>query len=135
MDKTHVAPAAGDALLVGRGDRLERVPAAEWRLKLAQARDATAHRFAFMSADHREVRYAAVRMLPRNGGRPLSVTQLSRGTNLPEPRVDEVLTDLQRHLFFLVRDTRGDVSWAFPVTTDPTPHRLTFDSGERLWGA
>jgi hypothetical protein len=46
-----------------------------------------------------------------------------------------VLDDLQRHLFFLVRDSNGEVSWAFPVTSDRTPHHLDFSSGEKLWGA
>jgi hypothetical protein len=126
---------AGGELLVGRGVTIERVPAAAWRQKLAEAPHSTDHRFAFMTADHRNLRYAAVRLLPKNEGRPLSVAQLSRATSLSESRVVELLDDLQRHLFFLVRNADGDVSWAFPVTTDATPHRLTFTSGERLWGA
>ena len=136
MDNTkQFAHAAGDELLVGRGAGLERVPAAAWRRQLSGVREATAHRFAFMTGDHRKVRHAAVRLLPQNHGRPLSVGQLSRATALPEARVDGLLDDLQRHLFFVVRNPEGDVSWAFPVTTDATPHRLTFDTGERLWGA
>jgi hypothetical protein len=114
---------------------LERLPAAPWRRKLADARAGMAHRFAFMTADHRKVRYAAVSLLPGNAGRPLSIRQLSDATSIPESRVDQVLDDLQRHLFFLVRDSNGEVSWAFPVTSDRTPHHLTFSSGEKLWGA
>jgi len=45
--------------------------------------------------------------------------------------VTAILDDLERNLFFLVRDARGDVSWAFPVTAEKTPHKLTFNTGER----
>lgn len=50
-------------------------------------------------------------------------------------RVSEVLTELEERLFFLVRNGDGDVAWAFPVTVDRTPHRLTFSTGERLYAA
>jgi len=46
-----------------------------------------------------------------------------------------ILTDLEKNLFFLVRDPEGNVSWAFPVTTSETPHRLTFSTGEKIFGA
>ncbi len=42
---------------------------------------------------------------------------------------------LAREAAVLVRSDAGDVSWAFPVTLDRTPHRLAFDSGERLYAA
>jgi len=48
------------------------------------------------------------------------------------PRTDQILTDLEERLFFLVRDHSGDVSWAFPVTVDNTGHHLLFSTGERL---
>ena len=128
-------PDAADTLLVGRGRDIHRVPAAEWREKLAGAHSATAHRFAFMTPEHRRMRFTAVRLLPLNRRRPLSIRRLSRAARLTESSVDRILDDLQRHLFFLVRNRRGAVSWAFPVTCDRTPHHLTFSSGERLWGA
>ena len=51
---------------------------------------------------------------------------------IPLPRTLEILADLEKHLFFLVRDGNGDVSWAFPVTVDSTGHSLSFSTGERL---
>jgi hypothetical protein len=50
-------------------------------------------------------------------------------------RVSTILSELEEHLFFLVRNSEGDVNWAFPVTTDPTAHRLSFSSGENIFGA
>jgi hypothetical protein len=49
--------------------------------------------------------------------------------------VVSLLDDLESHLFFLVRNARGEVSWAFPVTSDRTPHLLRFSTGERISGA
>ena len=45
------------------------------------------------------------------------------------------LAELERRLFFLVRNRAGEVSWAFPVTAEVTPHQLTFPSGDRRYGA
>jgi hypothetical protein len=42
------------------------------------------------------------------------------------------LDDLERHLTFLYRAPDGAVAWAYPVTTAPTSHRLTFSTGERI---
>ena len=47
----------------------------------------------------------------------------------------EIVADLEKNLFFLVRNQAGDVSWAFPVTSDATPHRLTFSTGEHTFAA
>jgi hypothetical protein len=124
-----------DTLLLGRGRLLERVPAEDWQRNLVAIPGGMAPRLAFMTADHRTVRNAAVLHLPRNQRRPLSIRQLSRTCALPESRVDQVLIELQKNLFFLVRNRRGGVVWAFPITVERTPHHLTFSSGERLWGA
>ena len=44
----------------------------------------------------------------------------------------EILDDLENNLFFLVRNEQGEISWAFPVTVEETPHKLTFSTGEKL---
>jgi hypothetical protein len=49
--------------------------------------------------------------------------------------VKGILDELERNLFFLVRNAQGAVSWAYPVTVEPTPHQLRFHSGERLYAA
>ena len=90
---------------------------------------------AFMTPQHHAVRNFVVRELPRNHGRPLSPSQIARSLRLDLGLTVRLLDDLERHLFFLVRDRRGDVSWAFPVTSDRTPHALRFSTGERIFGA
>ena len=61
--------------------------------------------------------------------------QIAQVTGLAPQDVSAILADLERNLFFLVREPEGNVSWAFPVTTSETPHRLTFSTGEKIFGA
>jgi hypothetical protein len=93
-----------------------------------------ASRLAFMTGDHHIVRDFAVREMPRQQ-RPLSPQGIAMITGLDLRKVSAILQDLERNLFFLVRNSAGDVSWAFPVTTSPTPHKLTFSTGENVFGA
>jgi hypothetical protein len=92
-------------------------------------------RLAFLTPRHHSVRNFVVRELPRNEGKPLRPGQIAQGTGLDLPVVQDLLNELERNLFFLVRSGAGEVSWAFPVTSDRTPHRLTFSTGERIFGA
>ncbi len=89
----------------------------------------------FMTLRHHAVRNFVVLELPRNQGRPLSPARIATALHMDLDTVIALLDDLERHLFFLVRDPRGNVSWAFPVTSDPTPHRLRFSTGERIYAA
>ena len=91
-------------------------------------------RLAFMTRGHHLVRDFVVRELPRQHD-PLQPARIAQTTGLELHEVTRILADLERHLFFLVRDAAGNVSWAFPVTTSRTPHRLTFSTGEKTFGA
>jgi hypothetical protein len=93
------------------------------------------NRLAFMTPRHHAVRNFVVRELPRNHGKPLTPVQIAESLQLHLKVTVNLLDDLERHLFFLVRDGRGNVSWAFPVTSDRTPHQLRFSTGERISGA
>ncbi|HVP48742.1 MAG TPA: hypothetical protein VMT32_19240 [Bryobacteraceae bacterium] len=90
---------------------------------------------AFMTPRHQAVRNFAVLELPRNGGRPLRVAQIAKALDFDPQAVTGLLDELEKHLFFVVRNGRGEVSWAFPVTSERTPHRLRFSTGERIFGA
>ncbi|MGB9106563.1 MAG: hypothetical protein WCC59_17560 [Terriglobales bacterium] len=91
-------------------------------------------RLAFMTRGHHLVRDFVVRELPRQRG-PLQPARIAQTTGLELQEVTRILADLEQHLFFLVRDAAGNVSWAFPVPTSRTPHRLTFSTGEKTFGA
>jgi hypothetical protein len=89
----------------------------------------------FMTPRHHAVRNFVVSELPRNHGRPLSPARIADALRLNADVVVYLLDDLEKHLFFLVRDRGGNVSWAFPVTSDRSPHRLRFSTGERIFAA
>ncbi|MCG6927774.1 MAG: hypothetical protein LJF30_21020 [Acidobacteria bacterium] len=118
-------------ILKGAGSGFIEEPEATWEVRLAQAPEEFRKVLAFMSPDHHLVRYYVVLELPR-AGRPLTPGAIAEALGLPEPRVRIVLEELERNLFFLVRNDDGAVTWAFPVTVAETPHHLSFSTGERL---
>jgi hypothetical protein len=89
---------------------------------------------AFMSEDHHRVRNYVVRELPRVGG-PISPARLAEDLNLPIERVVVILEELERELTFLFRNPTGEVLWAYPVTADETPQRITINGKEQLYAA
>jgi hypothetical protein len=89
---------------------------------------------AFMTADHHAVRNFAVTALARFN-RPIPMSEVARCLRLPVSRVQAITEELERNLFFLVRDRAGDIAWAFPVTADRTPHEMQLSTGERVFGA
>jgi len=87
-----------------------------------------------MTDKHQQIRYFVVRELV-NGGRPIEPELISEMQKMSLEQVKVILEELERQLFFLVRDRQGAVAWAYPMTVEPTPHRLTFSTGEQLYGA
>jgi hypothetical protein len=121
-------------ILIGRGREIAEMARNEWERQLSQAPERCARRLAFMSETHHLVRNFVVRELPRALG-PLSTDSIARALGLPAAEVKTILDDLEKNLFFLVRNLSGEVSWAFPVTVDETPHRLSFSTGEQVYAA
>ena len=121
-------------ILMGVGREIQSVPDDAFLKSVKGLPARMALRLAFMSRDHHAVRDFVVRELPRRN-RPLSSRQIAQATGLRVRGVSAVLAELERDLFFLVRDSDGNVNWAFPVTTSRTPHRLTFSTGEKIFGA
>jgi hypothetical protein len=115
-------------ILVGVGGEVHAVPDGDFLEALKNLPGRMASRLAFMGRDF------VVREMPRHD-RPLSPSRIAKATGLGLPRVSAVLADLERNLFFLVRDPEVSASWAFPVTTFQTRHRLEFSTGERTSGA
>ncbi len=122
-------------VLVARKNTFERVDEDAWRRAVEAAVVHMPGRLAFMTPDHHRVRNAAVRGLPANGGRPLSMAQVAQVTGVPEEKTREIAAELERNLFFVVRKDADHISWAFPVTADETLHRVILGTGERIYGA
>ena len=123
-----------NALMMGAWRYLLGVPPALWQRQVKQSRAKILAGMAFMSPLHRRVHHHVVATLPRQGG-PLPPSRIARDLELKTDQVVAILADLEEHMTFLFRDPQGAVIWAYPVTVEKTPHRLTFSSGERLFGA
>ncbi len=122
-------------VLSGHVKGFERVDEETWKQAVAAGIAHMPKRLAFMTPAHHRVRNAAVRGLPGNSGRPLSMSQLAAAAGVPEATTRAIAAELERNLFFVVRQDDDHVSWAFPVTSDQTPHEVILGTGERIYGA
>ena len=124
----------GNTLLMRRRRRMLRVPAAVWKRDVRSEARRAAARLGFMGPDHHRIRDFVVAELPRVR-QPLSPEAIADGVGLETERVGEILDELEAHLTFLYRRDGRNVDWAYPVTTEETPHRVTLDNGERFFAA
>ena len=124
----------GEDILQGTGRLIHRVPADRFLEEMTTLPAHMSARLAFMTREHHVVRDFVVREMPRQLS-PLKPARIAETTGLELQKLTTILSDLEQHLFFLVRDAAGSVSWAFPVTTARTPYRLTFSTGKKIFGA
>jgi hypothetical protein len=128
------APPMDQFVLVASGLELKRKPEADWQAAVRRSTTNMRPRLSFMTPEHHAVRNFVVKTLPEVQ-RPLPVDEIAAKLRLPRSRVQEIVEELERHLFFLVRNAAGDVAWAFPVTADPTPHQMECNRGYLTFGA
>jgi hypothetical protein len=121
-------------LLLGIWRFLFPIPPPIWQNEVEQTAKHNQTRLAFMTPDHHRVRNLVVRELPRVGA-PLTPDWIASQVNLPNESVVRILGDLEKHLTFLFRNAEGAVVWAYPVTVEKTPHRVTLSTGERIYAA
>ena len=121
-------------VLLGRDRQFVEIPQAVWEQHVAQIPLHSQDRLNFMTEAHHQIRYFVVRELV-NRQKPIEPELISEKLNMPLKQVKVILEELERKLFFLVRNEQDAVAWAYPVTVETTPHRLIFSSGERLYGA
>ncbi len=88
----------------------------------------------FMTSDHHAVRNFAVTELAATG-KPVAVEQFARALGITEQRVTAILDELEPRMVFVWRPDRQHVAWAYPVTSDVTPHRIEYASAPPTYGA
>ncbi len=123
-----------ETILLGRDKKLVEIPEATWKQHLTQIPQHSQTRLNFMTDAHHSIRYFVVQELV-NRQKSIEPEYISEKLNMPLTQVQSILDELERKLFFLVRNEQGAVAWAYPVTVEPTPHKLSFVSGERVYGA
>ncbi len=124
----------GGTILLGRGHEILEIPEDSWEQHLAHVPQHSQSRLWFMTDAHHQFRYFVVNELV-NTQKPVEPDSISEKMNMPLESVKPILEDLERNLFFLVRDDQGAVIWAYPVTVEVTAHKLVFSSGEQLYAA
>jgi len=123
-----------EKILLGREQKMLEIPQATWKQQLTQIPQHSQSRLNFMTDVHHQIRYFVVKEMAYRQ-KPIEPEFISRKLNMPLEQVNPILEELERKLFFLVRNGQGAVIWAFPVTVQTTPHILSFASRERLYGA
>jgi hypothetical protein len=121
-------------LLLGVWRFLLRIPRPIWQQEIARSARASQKSLIFMKAEHHLVRDFAVRELPRLA-KPILPETIAQSLNMEPERVVSILDELEKNMTFLFRNEQGAVTWAYPVTVEPTPHRITFSSGEQIYAA
>ena len=122
------------SLLLSLGRFLLRIPRPIWQQEVARSARASEKALAFMTADHHKVRDFVVREMPRIA-EPIPPERIVQSLNMELGQVISILDELEKNLTFLYRDEAGAVIWAYPVTVEQTPHRITFSTGEQIYAA
>ena len=87
-----------------------------------------------MSADHHEMRDFVVKHIPEIDG-PISAATIAESLDMRVEDAKRIIDELEKGMTFLYCSRPECVTWAYPVTVDSTPHRVTFDSGEQTFAA
>ncbi len=121
-------------VLLGLSRFLLPIPRRIWQREVARTAEGGTSRLSFMTDDYHRVRDFTVVELPR-AGQPLPPECIAERLGLVVSRVKTTLDELEKHMTFVFRNEQGAVTWAYPVTVDKTPHRITFSTGERIYAA
>ena len=122
------------SLLLGLWRFLLRIPRPIWQREVEQSAMAGEKSLAFMTPDHHRVRDYVVRELPRIA-KPITPEIITQSLNMQLSQVISILDELEKNLTFLYRNEQGAVIWAYTVTIEQTPHRITFSTGEQVYAA
>jgi hypothetical protein len=123
-----------EKILLGREQKILEIPQATWKQHLMQISQHSQSRLNFMTNTHHQIRYFAVKEMA-NIQKPIEPEFIAEKLNISLELVKSTLEELERKLFFLVKNEQGAVTWAYPVTVETTPHKMVFSNGERLYGA
>ncbi len=116
-------------IYLGSGQKMIPLPTFLWKMGISANAKKADKALGYLSREDHLVRDFVVREIPRRG-KPLAPELIAKELDLPLDRVVAIIDKLERRKIFLFRNEDGDVLWAYPVTADATPHRVTFSTGE-----
>lgn len=111
-----------------------RVPHVLWRRIVASEAKRSGRRMTGFTVQHHAIRNYTVMQMGRTGG-VVTPDDIAAHTDVPEAHVGPILDQLEAAKTFLYRSDGHAVDWAYPITTQSTPHRVRLDTGERLFAA
>ena len=120
-----------NGILLGLGRHMIPVPGFIWTRVVAGKTDVNLDS---MTPDHHRVRDYAVRAMPQSQG-PITPETIATKLEMPLERVVEILDELEKRMTFLYRGSGSAVTWAYPMTSDVTPHLINFEGGEQVHAA
>ena len=123
-----------DNIYLGLGGLLIPIPGFIWRRMVAKNASDAGKDLEFMSADHHKVRDFVVKQIPKVD-EPISNATIAVSLDMRVEEVESIIDELERGMTFLYRGRPEGVTWAYTVTVDSTPHRVTFDSGDKTFAA
>ena len=116
-------------VLLGVGHRMFPIPGFLWQPRIRRQANSVRAGLSFMTADHHRVRDFVVLELPRTRA-PISPNMIAKSLGLQLDKTVAILDQLEKGMTFLFRNDDGEVTWAYPVTVDETPHSAHFSTGE-----
>ncbi|MFC1936542.1 hypothetical protein ACFLYP_02620 [Chloroflexota bacterium] len=119
-------------ILLGIGKWMIPIPAFIWTRLVSQ--NAGQVNLDFMTKEHHQVRDFVVSQMPAYN-KPITPEAIAENLALPLKRVSVILDDLEKRLTFLYRGQESSVTWAYPMTSDITPHLINFDTNEKTYAA
>lgn len=121
-------------LMLGLWRYIINIPPFLWEKQIAKGEKRFEKVYGSLSDEHRMIHHFVVRELPYIA-KPLSPESIANRLGLSADCVKDALDHLEKRMTFLYRNKNGEVVWAYPVTVDKTPHRITFSTGEQLYAA
>jgi len=116
-----------EKVYLGVGKRMVPVPEFIFRPMVKRDTKKIAARPA-LEPNQRRVQHFAVREIPRRR-RAIAPEVFAAELGLPLEEVLQILDELEQRMTFLCRRDGEEVSWAYPVTSDETPHQVRIDGG------
>ena len=121
-------------LMLGLWRYVLNVPPFIWKKQIEKGKKRFEREYGKMPKDYRDVHHFVVKELPCFG-KPLPESIVSKKLGLPIDRVRQAMDYLEKRMTYLYRNKDREVIWAYPVTVDKTPHKITFSTGEKLYAA
>lgn len=116
-----------ERVYLGIGKRLLPVPEFIFRPMVKRDTKKLANR-PTLEPDQRRVHHFAVREIPRRR-EAIAPEVFAAELDLPLDEILQILDELETRMTFLCRRDGEAVSWAYPVTSDDTPHQVRIDGG------